>query len=571
MNLLTIENKELRLSSNLDEYSFGKTNYNSIVSEEGLLFDGKNFFNWSFEEVKSYPCQKNGENQNLVFYCAKNPLSAEARTLAEFLKEGGQKSCAATLAVCRALTLAAQNGNGIPLTGAGGILVDLKDAENPETAGILFLPEKLFEYSVNSLSAEEALAERRGWINETVKALPALCFERAAIVYRLLSGNLPYSNPDPLERNADLLDQNFLPLELCVNGIDSELAAAVNKALKLNANAVSVPGKKRKGKTSEDLRPDPDFPLEKIAEAFKLSQSQSKDGNNQEFMEKVASYKKSRDSKIKTKRNIRRNSTAILVTIAAVIAVIIATVNTIKGRGDDYTSIGLTSTQTIQAFMKGVNAKDVSLLSEIADGKNPKAFTDTVSRIYVMHKQRLAYGSDNGFAYPSNWLFYITDASKYARSGIYGVTNVKVDGKPVETEVQLKKRNEKAAPITKEGNVTLENGSISVHKVEYYVLCTEGEEVDFTVEKCTDTFTLTYRKNRWILTDIENSGQMISVDCNEFKNDYFTAVQKFEGDVLQATDSLRSKYSWLPEKDALQREKEQIEYYQTHPYAALGF
>ena len=45
-----------------------------------------------------------------------------------------------------------------------------------------------------------------------------------------------------------------------------------------------------------------------------------------------------------------------------------------------------------------------------------------------MHKQRLAYGNDNGFAYPSNWLFYITNASKYLRSGVYGITNLKIDG-----------------------------------------------------------------------------------------------------------------------------------------------
>ena len=33
----------------------------------------------------------------------------------------------------------------------------------------------------------------------------------------------------------------------------------------------------------------------------------------------------------------------------------------------------------------------------------------------------------------------------------------------------------------------------------------------------------------------------------------------------------RSKCKWLPEEDAMQREKEQIEYFLTHPYASLGF
>ena len=407
MNLLTIENGELRLNSNLDEYAFGKTNYNSIIGEEGVLFDGKNFLQWSFDDIKS---------DDLVFYCAKNPLSDKARTLAELLEEGGEKSCAAAIAVCRAITLAAQNGNEMPLSGAGGILVDLEDTSRPEAARILFIPEKLFEYSANSLSQAEILAVRTGWINETLKGLPALCFERAAIVYRLLSGRLPFANTNPEVRNSDMLDKNFLPLEYCVNGIDSELAFAVNNALKLNANIVSVPGKKIKGKASEDLRPDADFPLGKIADAFKLSQEQAKNGSSQDFEAKVAAYQKSKQSKIKTKRGLRRNSTAILASIAAAVVLVIIIVNTVKSRLDDYTSIGLTSTQTIQAYMKGVNDKDVTFLSDLSAGKAPKAFTDAVSRIYVMHKQRLSYGNDNGFAYPSNWLFYITSKSTEKQS-----------------------------------------------------------------------------------------------------------------------------------------------------------
>lgn len=571
MKLLTIENKELRLSSNLDEYAFGKTNYNSIIGEEGLLFDGKNFLQWSFDDVKSYPAEKNGEKQNLVFYCAENPLSDKVRTLAELLEEGGEKSCAAALAVCRAITLAAQNGNEMPLLGAGGILVDLEDSTRPETARILFIPEKLFEYSANSLPQAETLAQRTGWLNETLKGLPALCFERASIVYKLLSGQLPFSNPDPVERNSDLLDKNFLPLEYCINGIDSELAYAVNSALKLNSNLVSVPGKKIKGKANEDLSPEADFPLEKINEAWKLSQEQAKNGSNQDFEEKVAAYKKARQSKIKTKRGLRRNSTAILASIAAAAVLAIIITHTVKTRLDDYTSIGLTSTQTIQAYMKGINEKDVAFLSDLSAGKAPKAFTDTVSRIYVMHKQRLSYANDNGFAYPSNWLFYITNASKYLRSGVYGITNLSIDGKALPAFVEVQKRNQMPKPLTKEGDVSLQDGSTSVHKVEYYVICTEGEEVDFTVQKYTDIFTLTFKKDCWVISDIQSTEEMIPVDCGEFKEDYFDAVRKAESDVIKATESLRSKYSWLPEKDAMQREKERIDYELAHPYAILGF
>ena len=73
------------------------------------------------------------------------------------------------------------------------------------------------------------------------------------------------------------------------------------------------------------------------------------------------------------------------------------------------------------------------------------------------------------------------------------------------------------------------------------------------------------------MSDIQYDGKNLGVDCNAFKKDYFAALEKTNGEVIPAVDSLRSKYEWLPEKDAMQREKEQIEYYLTHPYASLGF
>ena len=561
MNLLHIENNELRLNTNLDEYTFGKTARDSIVSQEGVLFDGKNFRQWTFEEVKSYDTEKNGKSETLVFYCTKNPLGKEAKTLAQYFEEGGDKLLEAVKAVTSALTSAAINENTVPAVGAGGIMVDGDK--------VLFAPQSLFTYAANTLPAQEGLAQHSGFVNETIQGLPALCFERAAIIYRMLAKKLPFTATDSIARNADIFDHNFLPIEYCVNGINSKLAASINNALKLNSTAVNVPGKRKKGKASDDLKPVAEFPLEELDQAWKQSLNEAED---KAFEEKVSSYIKSQNSKIKTKRGIKRNITLITVIAAIITIATIVTINTIKGRGDEYTSTGLTSTQTIRAFMNAVNEKDNMLLSNFSSGKAPEKFTDMVSRIYVMHKQRLAYGGgDNGFAYPANWLFFIKDEELYKRSGIYGITNLKIDGKAESLAVELKKKNEKPAPLTKEGNITLQDGSNSVHKVEYYLLYTEGEEVDFLVEKVTATLTLTFKKDRWIITDFVSDGEDLKVNCPAFKTDYFDALEKYEGDIMKAADSIRRKYEWLPEQDAMQREKDRIEYEQSHPYAMLGF
>ena len=100
---------------------------------------------------------------------------------------------------------------------------------------------------------------------------------------------------------------------------------------------------------------------------------------------------------------------------------------------------------------------------------------------------------------------------------------------------------------------------------------TEGEEADFVVTKTKAYFTLTFKKGRWIITDVQMENKNTHTDCEAFKADYFEAIQKYEYDVIKATDSLRSKYEWLPEEDARQREKDRLAYNAAHPMEALGF
>ena len=103
------------------------------------------------------------------------------------------------------------------------------------------------------------------------------------------------------------------------------------------------------------------------------------------------------------------------------------------------------------------------------------------------------------------------------------------------------------------------------------MIYTEGEEVEYLVDKVTDTVTLTYKKNRWVITDIEeNNRKKLGVDCAKFKADYFAELKKSNGEVIPAVDALRSKYEWLPEKDAMDREREKIIYQIEHPFEEFG-
>ena len=558
--LITISDGELRLTSNLDEYSFGKTNYDSIVTQEGLLFDGKNFTSWTFSDVKSF--EDPDRKERIVFYCGKNPLSSQAKTLAAFYKQDDEESLQAVKAVCQAYQIAAKSKLEFPIMGAGGILVDLSKNETK----ILFLPQGLYKNTVSGLSASDYYEEEGAWINQTIYNLPAICFERAVFVYKLLTGSFPYANIDQIERNADILDQNFLPLEMAIDGIDLQLAKEVNKALKLNSNVVNIPGKKKKGKNSEDLKPNPDFPMELLDQAWKLSKEQKAKTKNTDFEEKAQSYMKRKKSQIRTKRRIRRNTAKIGVGIA--LAIVLATIisNTIQTNQGQYYTKGLTSTQTIQAFFMGINAKDVTMISNFVKGKKPQNYVDMVSQIYVLSKQRKIYDKDNGFASPENWLLFSTNAEKYDMSGLYGVTQLKIDGTAYPINVKVYKKNQKPEAVTQEGDILLKDKDQSVRKVEYYLLHSEGENFNIVVEKITDIFTLTYKKDRWIITDISSSSESVKVKPLVFKNDYLNQLILTNGDVIKAVDQLRLSYDWLPGKTELEMEKELMEWNLTHIY-----
>ena len=563
MKLIELDEKEIRLNSHLDEYSFGKTNYDSILAQEGLFWDGENFKAWSFSDVQSFNVEDRSER--IVFYCGQNPLSGQAKTLQEYLAAGGDNALKVAKAVVQLLTQAAKEEEEIPMVGAGGILVDL----SLNQPGVLILPEGLFKYAANALSPEEYTQAHEGWINQTISGLPAICFLRANIVYHLISGRLPYPSTNSVERNADILDRNFLPLELCLQGVNPKLAVSVNRALKLNSNAVNVPGKKQKGKSSDDLTPEADFPLELLDEAHKLAENQKNDDEN--FEEKVAAYKKSQASRVRAKRGIRRNLSLIIAAFIGAFVLFLITINTIQTHNEELTSIGLTSTQTIQGFFQGINDKNTTLLMNFVKGKNPQRHIDVVSQIYVLHKQRRTYSKDNGYGNPANWLFFVTNMDNWNNSGVYGITQLQIDKKALELDLKLHSKNDKVPPVTEEGNINIQNGDKSVHVADYYLLHTEGEDQGFVVEKVQETFTLTYKKNRWVITNIETQSFTLPVSTRSFKSDYWNKLAENGGDVIKTVGELRSKYEWLPSDAAMKAEYDAQIYALTHPLEAMGF
>lgn len=565
-NVLSIVDGELRLNSCMTEMAFGKTNYENIISQAGILAEcdsydqGKyhfSFSTWNFNEVKSYDIEDYESEDRFVFYCGKNPLSDTAQTLDDFFEAAGKENASkeikdrmfeASFAVCSILTQAAKEKTVFPLVGAGGILVQLEEARTK----VLFLPQNLYAYSVAGLPPIQSASLQGCWINTTLTDLPAICFNRAVLVYKMLTGRFPYTSSNQIERNADILDRKFLPLEMSINGINLELAKNVNKGLKLNSNAVYIPGKNKKGKDSEDLTPTPDFPLDLLYN-FK-NETLVSSISDEEFAEKSAAYLKKQNSIVKTKRNIRRNTTTIIIAAIAIIILGIIINSSRKNKLDNYTSIGLTSTETLKGFFYGVNQKDLVLIDRFASGKKVQPYIDSVSQLYVISKQRQVYYHDKGFTTMEEWLFWATDERKDLQSGLYGITDLKIDGKSTELTGTLPKLKDKPAVLTEEKGIKLENGSISVHTVDYYLVHSEGEDNQIFVEQIHETVTLTFKKDHWAVTDISTESTPLKIQSRDFKHEYFNRVQENNYDVVKTVKEMRNSYFWLPTNEAMKNE-----------------
>ena len=572
MQLVKLENKEILLNSRLTELAFGKTSFSSIISQKGLLAEcdacqeGKYHFtfkDWTFEEVKALDVED--RDDRLVFFSGNGKgFSKNASTFDQIINDKDEaKAFEAGFILCTLLTQAACENIKVPMIGGGGIFMEVNKAKTK----VLFLPEDLFKPAAAGLSNSEYSELQGHWVNPTLFGLPALCFMRGTIAYRMLTGRFAYPSTDQVERNADIMDRKFLPLELSVNGVDKTLAKEINKALKLNSNIVSIPGKKQKGKASEDLTPTASFPLE-LLYAAKNNSAETK-LTDEELQAKAQAYLKTQASKVNTKRKLRRNASGIIIGLIAAAVIAICTVNLVKVKMDEYYSKGMTSTEMVQTYLWGVNEKDTITLSNIVKGHKVQKVVDTVSNIYVLSKQRQAVNHDNGFGTLTSWLFYTDTADCISKGGLYAVGFPMIDGKPVTLKNQAYKKNEKPEAVTSENGIEIHNEDKSVHKAEYYLLHTEGEYNDIECEKVSQTFTLTYIKDRWYITAIDTIEEHVEFNSTAFKNDWITALARTNGDIITAADQLRLQYIWLPPKAELQKELQRKMAQMINPLADL--
>ncbi|MBP3710363.1 MAG: hypothetical protein J6I73_08200 [Treponema sp.] len=416
-----------------------------------------------------------------------------------------------------------------------------------EKITLLFLPAKLFDAASACKGASAYAAAQGAWCSKLLTdEQEQLLFTQSAIVYCALTHHAPFTAIDETERHADERDKQFLRLEHVVNGINDEVARAVDSALELPHSISS----------SNTVQPvqlfQTAFPLEKLHAELGIGNrsivavSRPNALSENEFKKNVAAYYAAKTRIVKRSRAIRRNAALITgIVIACAVAVLFAiTSHTDNGRKP--TARGLTSSHVVELFYQAMHTQDVELVRAMSSGKAARRYTNMVSSVYVVNKARSAYEPSNSIVTPEVWLLLQSGKTATDKRTVYGITSFMLDGNVSLLRGKAPTRNMKMQPIVVERGVQLADGATAVHTAEYYTVYTTGEKDDFFVTRNSDTVTLTYKNKQWRVTDISAHDSDIHVDSDAFKAAVIEAFAFANGDAVHATNLLREQFSWLP-------------------------
>lgn len=530
--------EELLLDTGLGEYEFGKTNLARLVTEFGVLARAEDigarkfsFEKWRFDETRAIG---DGDNASVFFRGECNA----GQTLLSLL---GARSDNAAFVVCAAISSAIERGETLPQVGAGGIYV------SDDFARVLFLPQELFERT-SACMGPEFFARAQGVWRSAALSRPkeSLAFIRASIAYAALAGSAPYGKTDETERDADELDKNYAPIECVVNGIDEALARAIDGALDLPHLAQ----KKNAPPSLEFPRMDMDVLRRGLSARNSVRAGALPDP---EFRAKAEEERKSREKRVKAGRTARRNAALILGSCAAAVAVALVVFFSIRGRGELPTTRGLDSSETVELFYKGIHTQDAPLMNCASKGKAAAGYSDMTSQVYVAGKMRGAYMAGGGTVSPEEWCAAQSLSPQPIRAGMFGLTNFSLDGEPRALDVEAPKKRDKKNSPSREDGETVADGKKKARAAEYFVVQFVGADGEIECERHVDVVTVAFKKNRWLVVDINDSAEQVKVDTAKFRADFDKAFARKEESPGQIFARLKSEYEWLPRAEDFAR------------------
>ncbi len=543
------------MNSGLSSQAFARIN---TESEEGFLID----FSTGKAQIEKWKFEHNfiGENETVFF----SSPAGSGKTLSAIFSQKDKREIsrgagAAIAALSALISEKSFENTGDSLeeaftsVGAGGIYI------SDDFKQVMIAPCHFFARCATRQKANLSAPIQGIWENKALTANNALAFTRGAIAYRALAGNTPFTEEDLTKRQADILDRNFLPMELARPDLGEEITSAINESLALVPSLRIAPGEKRfvTEKQKEDEAHNKvvveTFPLESILQELKNDETNEK-MLTAEQMETVTRWLKSKKRSVTLHRFVRRNQKQLTVAIIGVIVAISVAGNFHRENGKLATSLGLTPAQTAQTLFTGIHKSDVTIIREVFKGSNRNDLLEIVSGYYVTYKQRLAFNQDDATVSPASWLFLQNQTNFW----MYGITNFKVEGEKVEFPYSYPRRRDKMDKLSPENGGGTKKGQETEVTVSYNLVHTDSSN-RVTISKETDTVSLRWNGKRWIIRKIQGQNTNSSVTLKQLHEAYGKALENNQNDIIAAAAELRETYPWIPEESELADGARQME------------
>ena len=559
MRIIEIKDGKIWLNSGLNQESFGRTKLSLSIEEKGKIaeFDGNEirFSDFEFADIEN----KSGS----VFFTAE---LSEGKSFLEILSENDKKiQKNAVEKLILALTKAYEKNENLNVSGGAQGIVFANEK-------IIFLPPELFEQCAqncaqNCTEDSDTNSGNFKFVYKGLSPKEQILFFRSVAAYKSLTKKFPFDENDLTKRQVDIGDEKFIPIKLYLPKISEKLASSIDAGLKIKPEEFEKAGK-RELKISKDAKKNQknlnlaeNFDIEEFNRELEITQKNQKNENAEISSEKNSeisfeeknlekkrnAFAKKMSAKIAVKRFFRRNKTAILA-LAAFLAFAAWMANGfIKENRQLATSKGLDSIQTAAAMYTFIHRADVPNLQEIAKGKQTRDLIFKVAGFYVTSKQREEQNAADKSVTPGQWLFYNKNSSNW----MYGITNLKIDGKKFPAENKFPKRMEKPESLKEENGKILKRGDKTVHTAEYYLVHQDANRI--FAEKTTEEVELEWNGNRWIVKGGKGKSSPLSVKSKTFSDEYYALLENGNS-IKDAVSILKAKYEWLPDENDIKND-----------------
>jgi hypothetical protein len=374
----------LGLDTGLSAEAFARARLASLVTEPGYIV--------SFQTAGIEPWRIGGVTELLVNGRTKPVVVIRGpdfagRTLDEIIMDSNTapgNALNALAAWVRARLALPPEGRTLP-PWPGAALID----GAAET--VLFLPEAPVRRVFDADGGETRINGAERWTHPDYSGEEAGVFAAAALLYRALSGRLPYPNRDRNVLRQDIREGVFIPPALAAPGLRDEPASLISAAL--------LPRSKFKGR-----RPAlADF--ERVIAAgnaggffnsITVEERSKLEAERKRFLQR-------REKTVKTRRFLSRNRTVLLAVLGAAVIAAFAAGSLIRARLDRPSTRGMESARVIETYYNAFNSLDHTLMEACVTGGAGKDDINMVTNLYVLSMVRQAYEARIAVISPDEW------------------------------------------------------------------------------------------------------------------------------------------------------------------------